>query len=1619
MVLMEIWKWFRSLLSLRFLAITTLCSLFVITGLFTWLSFSSTNTQVTKKVKATTYGCVAPDTIITTNTTWPSSSCSSNVTITNGATLTIAGNTSHQIDTLTLGGGSTNGYVVVNSDTTLGVGSEIQANNITINPGSYISANGTGYAPMQGSGAGRQWGGASHGGQGQPGGYVGAPGSSWSPTYGSVTEPITLGSGGYIVTGGGAIKLSIAGNFINNGYVSADGTYSGSGSSQGAGAGGSIWINFTGANSNLNGSGYVAARGGSSGYLNFSNGISFYGGGGGHVSITGYKTNTLTGYITAAGQAGGGAGTVYTRSSGQTNGNLLISNKRNATDSTFHYAAHTPISEDISLANLQINSDSSAIFSGNTRVYETTTNNGTITLTGTHKQYLANTIVGSTGTITTAANTSEHTNSINIEADSLSIATGGKITGNGLGFAGGTTTQNGFGPGAGIGANSGGAGGAGYGGIGANGTGANGGSTYGDSTNPTDLGSGGGGGQSGAGGAGGGLIKIQVNGDLNVAGSITANGTNGASTGGGGSGGTINIHSTKFTCPNGSITANAGAGGTSGGQGSGGRIAIESEEYTACATLTANGFQQGTANNNTSIATPSGLTASVVTHNSIVWTWTDTSASETEFRLYDEQGNVRLTKTSTTSTQYGVLVGATETGLSPNMVYNRRVASVIDGQEGPKSQNVMVQTLAVTPATPRASVLSPYSLNVGLNPDINPAQTQYLWHETTMNKYLNPDGSFSDEPSWHTKDEYNGVDGVTIESLTPNTSYSFRVKARNDGYTETTYRTITTATYATTPPPPIIDPYASTITTTGSGSGWAYLCGTNEYLQANGTCGSTIYWHPTPTVQVGNLEPSTTYTFEVITRNIEGVETSYSEPVTVTTFAQIPNSPTVVVVSPTQARITITQDDNPSHTAYAIREYSTGGYLQGNGTMGFSPAWHTRSQWGGDNGYPANGLSANSTYSFALVARNSSGILTEYTDSVDALMPVAKPGAPNATNVARTTLNIALNSGYNSESTLFNININGRYVQQNGTLDTNPIWQTREQWGNTLGIQVTGLTPNTTYTINSTAQDVHGGENKTSDSIQVTTLTLAPDAPLLTVLSPSSINAVIAPDENSLDTTYSIKETTSDRYVQQNGTLDTNPIWQTREQWGNTLGIQVTGLTPNTLYEFQTQHKTSSEILGLLSYTAQARTTAATPQAPTLETLSSSAVKLSLDSDTNPNTVTYAIRFALQNIYLHSDGVLRSQPQWLTKSQINNNGGITLNGLGANTTYNFDVKARNSNNTETPYGPSTHVTTHAATPGPVDATNITSTSFNVTLTTDLNPIGTLYTIKLNTENIDLNGDIVATPQWHTRNEWNEANLHLTNLSASTTYNISVKAKSSNEIETGPTARSVITLGVAPGTPELINLTNTQATITFSPYNNHADTLYEIYLTSLDKYVQADNTLGDSPVGRTYNQWNGSAININGLIPNTPYELTINSIYGNSAPLQFTTLEVAPVTTTTTTTTTTPPTTYPATTTTTTTTPIAPLDTTTTTTTTTTAPIITTPPTTYPATTTTKAQTQVEGETITNESPPIDSDDDTGVTIEGLFAATGAWLLKNLIFISILLALGLTIYIVSKLKRKAN
>lgn len=285
------------------------------------------------------------------------------------------------------------------------------------------------------------------------------------------------------------------------------------------------------------------------------------------------------------------------------------------------------------------------------------------------------------------------------------------------------------------------------------------------------------------------------------------------------------------------------------------------------------------------------------------------------------------------------------------------------------------------------------------------------------------------------------------------------------------------------------------------------------------------------------------------------------------TLANAPGAASASNPATTTMDVSIDANGNPAHTEYAIHETSTGDFVQDDGTLGASASWSTEADWETDAGNTAktvNGLSVNTQYTFEIKARNGDGTETAYGASSSSYTLANAPGAPTVNNPSATTLDVTLDVNGNPAGTLFAIQEDGgQYVQSDGTLGASASWSTNADWGTKT---VTGLTPNTIYIFSAKARNGDGTETAPSSTASDRTLAATPAAPTVNNPTANTLDVTVNANGNPASAEFVIHETTTNQYVQGDGSLGVGEVWQTKSAWGTKT---VTGLTLNQTYTFE------------------------------------------------------------------------------------------------------------------------------------------------------------------------------------------------------------------------------------------------------------------------------------------------------------------------------------------------------------------------------------------------------------------------------------------------------------------
>jgi RHS repeat-associated protein len=533
-------------------------------------------------------------------------------------------------------------------------------------------------------------------------------------------------------------------------------------------------------------------------------------------------------------------------------------------------------------------------------------------------------------------------------------------------------------------------------------------------------------------------------------------------------------------------------------------------------------------------------------------------------------------------------------------------------------------------------------------------------------------------------DIYNGSTKVgstttgttyTVTGLLPSTSYSLTVKARDAaGNTSASSNTLTVTTSVdTTAPSAPTSLTTSTKSCTSVSLSWAASTdnvGVAGYDVYNGSTkvGSTTTG---TTYTVMGLLPNTRYSFTVKARDAAGNASTASSALAVTTLADTtaPSAPTNLTMSTnscTSVGLSWTAaTDNLSVTGYDVYNGST--------KVGTTTTATT---------YTITGLLPNTSYSFTVKARDAAGN-TSSASSELAVTTLADTTAPSApTNL------VASNKSYTSVSLSWtastdNVAVTG-YDVYDGTLKVGSTT-------NTTTYVVNGLIPNTSHQLTVKARDYAGNTSVASSSLEVTTLadTIVPTAPTNLVVSDRSYNSVSLSWMESSD---NVAVTGYDIYVGSSKVGSTT----------NANTYTVSGLMPNTSYQFTVQARDAAGNISLastsLSVTTDADTTAPTvPGNFNVVSKDYSSISLSWTASIdNVGVIAY-------DIYIGTTKV----------GQTNDQTNYTITGLTPDTSYSLTVKARDLANNTSLASTALVVITNADTQPPTVPSNLTVTSHSV------------------------------------------------------------------------------------------------------------------------------------------------------------------------------------------------------------------------------------------------------------------------------------------------------------------
>jgi chitodextrinase len=481
----------------------------------------------------------------------------------------------------------------------------------------------------------------------------------------------------------------------------------------------------------------------------------------------------------------------------------------------------------------------------------------------------------------------------------------------------------------------------------------------------------------------------------------------------------------------------------------------------------------------------------------------------------------------------------------------------------------------------------------------------------------------------------------TAGSLTPNTAYTFYVRAKDAaGNASVNSNTVNVNTADTTAPTaPTLAASSTTINSTNlSWSGATDNVAVTSYdVYKNGvflinTAGTNY--------TAGSLVPNTAYSFYVRAKDAAGNASSNSNTVNITTTDTTP--PTAPTLTASNTTINSTDlswsgaTDNVAVTSYDV--YKNGVFLVNTAS---SP-------------YTAGGLTLNTPYTFYVKAKDTAGNVSGNSNTVNVTpTDTTNPSAPTLA-ASNTTIN---STDLSWSGATDNVAVTSYDVYKNGVFLLNTASSPY-----TAG----GLTLNTPYTFYVKAKDAAGNVSGNSNTVNVTpTDTTNPSAPTLSA-SNTTINST---DLSWSGATDNVAVTSYDVY--KNGVFLVNTA---------SSPYTAGGLTLNTPYTFYVKAKDAAGNVSGNSNTVNVTPTDTTnPSAPTIAA-----------SNTTINSTDLSWSGATDNVAVTGYDVYKNS---ILIGSTTSATTFNVTGLNPGTDYAFNVKAKDAAGNLSSYSNTVNVTT--------------------------------------------------------------------------------------------------------------------------------------------------------------------------------------------------------------------------------------------------------------------------------------------------------------------------------------
>ncbi|MDD3394258.1 MAG: S-layer homology domain-containing protein, partial [Anaerotignum sp.] len=514
----------------------------------------------------------------------------------------------------------------------------------------------------------------------------------------------------------------------------------------------------------------------------------------------------------------------------------------------------------------------------------------------------------------------------------------------------------------------------------------------------------------------------------------------------------------------------------------------------------------------------------------------------TSYDIFDSNGNYlasvdQPTAPATTATYTDARNLSASGALIPNMAYTYKVVSRNAGTPGANDDGCSVYsspsskyTLAVMPDVKKLTANSDGTVALLVEEFDNPDTTEYYVEKSTSPDF--PAGATTTLGKTWTNP---GTDHIlTIDSLDVNTTYYFRIKARNNqdpDKVETAAYGDVTGSILTIPGGVASAPTVTAPSSTALNISWSAVPSATSYdvyYSEDGTTYSFLKNVTGTSTSDTGLAPNTGRQYEIAARNSSGTSVNRSAASTKCyTSAVVPSLTLVPQKDGQSIKVSISKNGNSDSTQYYV-EYCTTNDFATSSVSDYSTLTERT----------ITGLTPGTTYYFHVKAKNGSGGETVYSDTISATTAL---NAPTISSVVPTvdgsTFKNTVTWGSIANATNYNVYRDGVLV---GTVSG-------------TSYEDSGLKANQSHSYTVGAVNA-GGESEKSGAVSARTLAEYPNAVTVADKTATTLTLKLTPNGN-------VKDNERYQLIIKNGAATVKTL-----SWSTDLTYEITGLNNTTEY---------------------------------------------------------------------------------------------------------------------------------------------------------------------------------------------------------------------------------------------------------------------------------------------------------------------------------------------------------------------------------------------------------------------------------------------------------------------